>query len=404
MKKYIIAILLTSFIFNVYAQLQEETLNYRRSSLYSILIAYPSQKYHKDITDVFFSIPIPEKFNNHDLSVKVVSSAERKQEKIENINDFIISNAVARRMIAKWFDRDPETGYFDMNLVASRGNYDATYFDVELAKQTVRGVGQLADAGEELIGNTFLIVNDIKYVDKGEGAKLAADIFKAIGVITSEIAKDTVFKSLGDDIGDMVSSIKGFKVTVTSYLYRLDWNDEVAGTLFQSLYMTENDFDTLKKKAFDDEKQLFKLKYIGKQSVNSGKTSIEGVNLETPEQMIRKVCTRAIDKSIVELQKVHEEFRVKTPIFSVGATIKAKIGMKEGVASGSKFEVLEQTIDKEGRTQYKRVGLIKPVGKIWDNRYMAAEEKSATAHLAYTEFKKVSGGDFYPGMLIREIK
>jgi len=24
--------------------------------------------------------------------------------------------------------------------------------------------------------------------------------------------------------------------------------------------------------------------------------------------------------------------------------------------------------------------------------------------LAYTEFKKVSGGDFYPGMLIREIK
>jgi len=404
MKKYIIAILLTSFIFSAYAQLQEETLNYRRSSLYSILISHPSQKFHKEITDVFFSIPIPEKFNNHDLSVKIVSSAERKQEKIENINDFIVNNAVPRRMVAKWFDRDPETGYFDMSLIASRGNYDATYFDVEVAKQTVRGVGQLADAGEELIGNTFLIVNDIKYVDKGEVAKIVGEGFKLFGAIATGITQDTSYRSFGNDMSDFLSQIKGFRVTVTTYLYRLDWNDEVAGTLYQSLYMTENDFDAQKKKAFDNEDRLFKLKYIGKQSVNSGKTSIEGVNLESPEQMIRKVCTRAIDKSIVELQKNHEEFRVKTPIFSVSGTIKAKIGMKEGVTSASKFEVLEQIVDNNGRTQYKRVGVIKPAGKIWDNRYMAAEEKSATAHLAYTEFKKVSGSDFYPGMLIREIK
>ncbi|MCL2290305.1 MAG: hypothetical protein FWC34_06335 [Bacteroidetes bacterium] len=404
MKKYIITILLISFIFSAYAQLQEETSNYRRSSLYSMLIAHPSQKFHKDITEVFFSIPIPEKFNNHDLSVKVVSSDEKKQEKLDNINDFIVRNALARRMMSKWFDRDPETGYFDMHLIASRGNYDATYFDVELAKQTVRGVGQLADAGEELIGNTFLIVNDIKYVDKSTGAKIAGDIFKLVGAVASEVAKDTVFRSLGNDIGDLVSTIKGFKVTVTSYLYRLEWNDEVAGTLYQSYYMTENDSDPQRKKAFENNNQLFRLKYIGKQSVNSGKTSIEGVNLESPEQMIRKVCTRAIDKSIAELQRTHEEFRVKTPIFSVAKTVKAKIGMKEGVTSGSKFEVLEQSMDKDGRTQYKRVGVIKPVGKIWDNRYMAAEEKSATAHLAYTEFKKVSGSDFYPGMLIREIK
>jgi len=404
MKKYIITILLTSFIFSTYAQMQDEILNYRRSSLYSILIAHPSQKFHKEITDVFFSIPIPEKFNNHDLSVKVIASAERKQEKFENINDFIIRNAVARRMMAKWFDRDPETGYFDMNLIASRGNYDATYFDVELTKQTVRGVGQLADAGEELIGNTFLIVNDIKYVDKGEVAKIVGEGFKIGGALLSGITQDADYKNFGNDMSDFLSQIKGFKVTVTSYLYRLDWNDEVAGTLYQSFYMAENNFDAQKKKAFDNENQLFSLKFIGKQSVNSGKTSIEGVNLESPEQMIRKVCTRAIDKSIVELQKNHEEFRVKTPIFSVGATIKAKIGMKEGVTSGSKFEVLEQTVDKDGRTQYKRVGVIKPTGKIWDNRYMAAEEKSATAHLAYTEFKKVSGSDFYPGMLIREIK
>ena len=35
---------------------------------------------------------------------------------------------------------------------------------------------------------------------------------------------------------------------------------------------------------------------------------------------------------------------------------------------------------------------------------MAAEEKADGADLKETQFKKVSGGDFFPGMLIREIK
>jgi len=51
------------------------------------------------------------------------------------------------------------------------------------------------------------------------------------------------------------------------------------------------------------------------------------------------------------------------------------------------------------------VGVIRPVkDKIWDNRYMAAEEKAENATLGFTTFEKVSGGSFYPGMLIREMK
>ena len=40
----------------------------------------------------------------------------------------------------------------------------------------------------------------------------------------------------------------------------------------------------------------------------------------------------------------------------------------------------------------------------WDNRYMAAEEGAYGADLKATTFVKVSGGNFYPGMLVREIK
>jgi hypothetical protein len=39
-----------------------------------------------------------------------------------------------------------------------------------------------------------------------------------------------------------------------------------------------------------------------------------------------------------------------------------------------------------------------------DNRFMVTSEESANAALDATMFEKVSGDDFYPGMLIREIR
>ena len=78
--------------------------------------------------------------------------------------------------------------------------------------------------------------------------------------------------------------------------------------------------------------------------------------------------------------------------------------MKEGVNEESEYEVLE-VLEEDGLTKYKRVGIIKPSkGKVWDNRYLAEfEEENENSTLKATEFEKVSGGDFYPGMLIREI-
>ena len=79
--------------------------------------------------------------------------------------------------------------------------------------------------------------------------------------------------------------------------------------------------------------------------------------------------------------------------------------MKEGMTEESRYEVLERIKDQDGTISYKRVGVIAPVtGKIWDNRYMATEERSSGSELTCTTFRKVSGGTFYPGMLIREIR
>ena len=60
--------------------------------------------------------------------------------------------------------------------------------------------------------------------------------------------------------------------------------------------------------------------------------------------------------------------------------------------------------DKNGVIVYKRIAVLKPIEKkIWDNRFMAKEEGAYGADFGATTFKKVSGGEIYPGLLIRQI-
>lgn len=402
MKKIVCFLLFVGAAFAVSAQEQTEVQKYRRSALYSMLVSHDQTKYCKEIEEVFSSIPIPDKFDNHDLSVKIITSSSKKIAE-PNVRLFLDNNAVARRLVGRWFERDPRTGECDMNLIMQRGLYDASYFDVELAKMSQRGYGILADAGEQLINNTFVLVNDIRYTDKQKTSKVFGAIFKMAGAIAGAYTGNSDFTDLGNNLGNLTSEIKGFGVTVTSYLYRLEWNDDIARDFYTNCYLAAGERNEQKRAAFE-RSGAFRLTYIGSQKVASGKISMQGVGYD-PQQMIRKVCTRAIDESIVALQRNYDEFKIKTPLFSVTPAITAKVGLKEGVSENKKYEVLEQYTDKDGKTAYKRVGVIQPVkGKIWDNRYMAFEENAIGSKLDATTFRKVSGGDFYPSMLIREIK
>lgn len=403
MKKTFLFLCFLAAVITTTAQESEDQPKYRRSALYSLLVSHDQTKYCKEIEEVFSSIPVPDKFDNHDLSVKIVTSSLKKVSEPE-IRTFLDNNNIARRLLGRWFNRDPHTGQCNMDLITTRGLYDASYFDVEMAKMSLRGFGILADAGEELINNTFVLVNDIRYTDKQKTAKVFGAIFKMVGALAGAATGNSDFTDMGNNLGNLTSEIKGFGVTVTSYLYRLDWNDEIARDFYSNYYLANGETNETKRTAFEQSKS-FKLTYVGSQTVASGKISMQGVSAYNPQQMIRKVCTRAIDESIVALQRNYDEFKIKTPIFSVSPMLTAKVGLKEGLSENNKYEVLEQQTDKNGRTFYKRVGIIQPIkGKIWDNRYMAAEENAIGSKLDATTFRKISGGDFYPGMLIREVK
>lgn len=398
--------LAASMSLTLFAKKTEVTsTTYRRPSVYSILVKHSEQKFHKEIEEQFVNIPVPDKYNDHDLSVKVVS-VDKKGDYTDDITSFVKRNNIASRLVARWFNRDITTGECDMNLVKMRGFEDASGFDRELAARSQRGKAMLEDAGQELIGHTYLLVNEVSYVDKAARSKTWGSILGGLMAVAGAAAglDRSSTQLLASGTNALVSSYKGFSVKILTRLYRLKWDNDALYDFFENYYAEAP--DDAKRKAFERARDKFAMEFVGEVESKGGTTSFLGINEDEPEIMVRKACTRAIDDNVADLAKKYDQFRVKCPITSVDASggCTAEIGMKEAVSTTSKFEVLEAREDDHGKVTYKRVAILKPVaGRIWDNRFMAAEEGAPGANLGKTTFKKTSGGDILPGMLIREI-
>lgn len=407
--------------------LAQNDTKYRRSSIYSLMVKHDKQTFADDIGKVFLEMPVPDKYNNHDLSVKIVSVSDKKLDGNAGITEFLDRNMIASRLVGKWFNRDVLTGQCDMQLIKDRGLYNASEFDKNLASRSQRRTALLEDAGEELIGNTFVIVNDIRYIDRSKGSAVVGIILKVVGAglqgmqdaqarkvannnrlsrynrYNRSISQGPSVAESFNDLAEKAESYKGFNVKIHSYLYRLVWDDETASRFYNDAY-TDSNNDDMKRANFERQRGSYRLEYVGEQESSGSKISFLGIKEEEPMLMVRKACQRALDENVANLQRNFDVFKVKVPLAQTDP-ITVPIGRKEGVNDQSKYEVLEVIEDENGRTKYKRVGTIMPQkGKIWDNRFMAAEERAQGYDLGVTTFRKVSGGTFYPGMLIREIK
>ena len=402
---------------------------YRRSSLYSVLIKHSTFPYGETIDSTFMAIETPDKFNNHDAGPKSFESSAMRMKKkgndktsvnLTDIENFIVTNDVPRQIVAKWFNRNAANGAFDLDLMFERGFYDAQQVDIEAAKASSRNIQSLGDAGEELIGKTFLLVNDITFVDRGERSKKAGGWLKALGAIAGAVTGSSGLTDLGNLAGGAVNEIDGFKVNITSYLYRLDWSPEVAETFWQEYWIDNDHLDEARRAAFDAS-DLFKLTYIGETTTSAANLASKSLSSKPKEAQMLKVCTRAIDKSIVELQRNYDEFKVNVPIGKINPdkkTVEIAIGLKEGLNEKSQFDVLMKVQNEDGTYTYEKVGKLQPIkGQIWDNRFGALEEAQALAEdgakgddeggnalLTATTFKILEGANkIVPGCLVREV-
>jgi hypothetical protein len=388
--------LLLSIFLGTAQETSPDELKYRRSSLYTVMIETPNLPYANEIKEYFANSPMPDKFNDHNLGKRVYIDGELPLGGYASGIQQNVLDQIARDMVAKWFNRS-EKGGFNMDLVGQRGSYDASAMDITTARASKRGLDMLADAGEELIGKTFVLVNQFKYTDKAEVAQKAKGWLDALGTIGdyAGIPNASTYTTIAG-AGATVAG-KGYVVRTTAYLYQLVWDEATAATFYNEYWADDQTITPEKKQAFD-QSTIFKLRYVGSDNSWADVQSTIFTN-KSEVQLVERATTKAIDEVIVKLQKNHDEFKTKTPLFT-GEPITAKIGLKEGLTEKSTFEVIEQQIDQNGRTKYVSVGTVR-VDKsysIWDNRFGADEENPSRQDRTY--FKRVSGGPFYQGMLL----
>lgn len=379
----------------------EVDMQYRRGSICSFLVSRTDQDLHDRIQSEFLSTVTPSQYNNHDLAVRIIT-VDKKGNYANDIDQWLSDNMIASRLVGKWFDRNIWDGTCSLDLVKSRGLYNATEFDRELAARSARGIAMLEDAGEDLIGNTFVLVHEAHYIDNSKRSSNVAAGLRIAGAVFGAFLGSSV-GDLMDTAADLAQTFKGFRVKFHTRLYQLVWDDEISSDFYKNMYAANE--DPAKMMAFNNGRKKFRLQYVGEVESSGSKNSFLGISEEHPEIMIRKACQRAIDDNIRDLQHEYEAFRVKSPITAInGNEIFVPIGMKEGVNENSEYEVLEPQ-EKNGKIEYKRVGTISPVtGRIWDNRYMAREEGAIGSDLTATTFTVKSGKTPYPGLLVRQLK
>ncbi len=417
------------------AQAQND-LSYRRNSLATLLVYHPEDEFGPEIYKAFDSLPIPDKYDDHTIAgYRIIDNStiwgvQRKdsgyykatyghqltaaelQKNAKFTEDLLNREEMGKRMVAKWFGlsgNNVEDATFNTELIQTRGQYNANDVDVALALQTTRGLASLSDAGEELLGQTFVLVNDITYVTAEQEAQAAKVAMGVIGGLLDAFTGGSSGRQLAQTAGAIADSFTGFKVKTHSYLYQLEWNDSIAAIFYQFHYTGKP--DPAKIQAFLDDKTTYRLKYVAHEYEFDKKSVLKGKYSRT--ELVRTICARSMDKNIVALAKQYEDFKVKTPVYKVLTNERgkiegyaAKIGMKEGIDEGSKFQVVQRIQDPEtGKTKYKYVATVKAKkGSIWDNRYNAVLEEADGATLPYTTFTKTAGGEILPGMLLIEGK
>ena len=452
-KTYLSAMLLLLSV-GAFALSAGEQLSYRRSALAEAIIYHSEDTFGRNIQEAFESIPVSDKYDDHTIGIRVIDNdripdvrknshglVKAKYGKTLNKEDIRLNGEMLERilneancakwMVAKWFgwdlaridsiihdtslekrERDSlllTAATMNMQLIQQRGQYNATDLDVQLAGHTARGVAALSDAGEELIGNTFMLVNDITYVTTEERAAVAKMTMNILGGVFDILTGGEVGRDVAKTGGQVADLFTGFTVKTHSYLFQLQWHDSIAAIFYNNYYSAVPDKDKIP--AFLHDSTTFRMKYVAHEYEYDGKAEVKGKY--DRHELVKMICTRSIDKNIAALQLAYEDFKVKTPVYEIVTNEKgkiigysAKIGMKEGITEQSKFQVIEHVIDPEKQTStYRHVADLRPVkGEIWDNRYNAVLEHAEDSELNATLFKKTGGGEILPGMLIIEGK
>lgn len=370
----------------------EPATHYDRLALTYMLLDFGTGNYYNLLKQSFKQVKVDDKFDDNTIKQPLLPSPVKREETVNSfafnprtpdnvsnkIKDALVQNHSANAVIAKWFSRKDD-GSFGVELLQQRGLYNATDADVVAANASKLGIAKLMDAGEELLNNSFIIVVDVNDL----------------------IDMEEVYNRLQKDSKTTIARTKnGFKATVSTYVYRINFNDTINAVFWNELWANPNDPDLAKRKAKFD-KYNFPVTYYTRSSTmveasqyNAGQSLAPKVQA-TQEQLLLKLLQDGINNNQASIEKSIEEFKVKASIFSTHP-LEAKIGKKEGLKTDHRYFVYEMQQDKSGIITAKRKGVVRATQYIVDNRTVS------TGNTKTSRFYQVAGGKLDEGMLLQQ--
>lgn len=350
--------------------------NYERLSLTYLLLDAHTGNYYNMMKESFRRVYVVDKYDDNTINTPFLSPPASDCNSTQ-IKDALVSQHYVNSVIAKWFSRK-EDGSFGVGLMHQRGLYNAIDGDVLTADASKRGIARIKDTGVSLINNSYIIVFDISdLIDMDQH------------YARQQQKSDTPIKKYKN----------GFVANITSYVYQIDFNDEVSNEFFENLWADPGDSDLARKKdAFDNTK--FPLKYIKSTNVlfessqwNPGYSTSPYVQASQDEMMFGLV-QGGISNCLASLEESLSQFKITTKLYNTWP-LRAKIGKKEGLARDQRYFVFQMKQDKSGNYIGKRKGVIR-ANKITDNRQVSTG-KSQTSR-----FYQVGGGSLKKGMQLSQ--
>ncbi len=320
----------------------------------------------------FKELQVPDKYYDNNIDTRVIKPGVARpvnddylqQIDPETIAEWLTANKVGQQIIAKWFNRQPD-GTFNVDLLKERGMFNANDNDLMVASASKRGETSLMDMGMQLVDKSYVLVFDFyqimnmtQYYDKEE---ISADKRK----------------------------MNGFKSSLNSYLFKLDFSELVAADFFQNYWVSANDPDKdAKVAAFDN--ASFTFKFMSKQRTSASATQLNpGETLapkvqKTEAQLLDALCQSGLTSVSTTIENQQDDFKVKAMVSGVHP-ISAKIGKKEGLKFDNRYYVYENRVRRNGETYSKQVAVVKSM-KVVDNRQVTTGQTDAS------EFYQIAGG------------
>ena len=390
---YFMAFLLTNNV----AKAQDVKEGYQRSSLHIINIENLKFDNAAKVQASYNKYPFPDKYDDHRIgnnSVNLDGYKLSQEEKdalgikdselgkalsgalssatagiLENnsqvkyeLDKFIKETKVAKELVKKWYSIKDD-GTFDFSVFNERIKLSMSEEDKQRVQQAAIAQTEIDKMSDKLINNTFVVFTKLNFVSNAIPAEAIRQVAYSQADKLSGMLQ-TIARKAADKIYEKTS--EGYSVWTTAWLYKLEWNEQIYAD-FRKIMTSKEKLDMNAFNAMN-----FNLEFIGQEKATSLVTFSlkKGEGDRTEDEIIELSTVRNVDKVFTKLQREYEVFK---PLYQLTGVdpFSAKLGMKEGLEGGEKFEILEI---RGG--EYNKIGTIEvDKNKVWDNRYGAPKQE-----------------------------